>query len=196
MSETLKLILASSSPRRQEILSLSHIPFETVSAEIDETFNPSLSVKENVMSLSRQKADAARIALPHHMAGCIVILGADTTVVCDSTPLGKPRDFDHGFAMLRMLQGRSHEVLTGFTILGPTTSLTEVATTVVEFCPMNDSEITRYLTVVKPYDKAGSYGIQDPLLSCFVRSIEGCYYNVVGLPLSRVCSALKQFTVQ
>ena len=95
--------------------------------------------------------------------------------------------------MLKSLQNRSHRVYTGFVLLCGNKTHTECVATTVEFEPMTDNEIKRYILSEKPYDKAGSYGIQDPLMACHVKRIDGCYYNVVGLPLSRVCKALKAF---
>ncbi|NTW52372.1 MAG: septum formation protein Maf [Chlorobiaceae bacterium] len=190
MAATLRLILASGSPRRRELLSLTGIPFETASVEIDETFDPSLSVEQNVTEISRKKAEAVcrSLNLPTDEA---VVLGSDTTVLLDSRPLGKPLDYEHAFSMLWALQGRTHEVLTGFCILHGTEALLGHARTIVEFEPMTPEEIDRYIDLMKPFDKAGAYGIQDPMLACFIRRIDGCYYNVVGLPLSKVYAALK-----
>lgn len=185
-----RLILASQSPRRRELLAMTGIPFETASVEIDETFDPALTVEENVMAISKQKAKAVMQTLPEADAGAIV-LGSDTTVLLDGAALGKPGDFDHAFEMLSALQGRSHEVLTGFCIVHNGEAMTGYARTVVEIGAMTPGEITRYIEVMKPFDKAGSYGIQDPLLACFVTGIDGCYYNVVGLPVSKVYAALK-----
>ncbi len=185
-----RLILASQSPRRRELLAMTGIPFETASVEIDETFDPALTVEENVMAISKQKAEAVMQTLPEADAGAIV-LGSDTTVLLDGAALGKPGDFEHAFEMLSALQGRSHEVLTGFCIVHNGEAMTGYARTVVEIGAMTPGEITRYIEVMKPFDKAGSYGIQDPLLACFVTGIDGCYYNVVGLPVSKVYAALK-----
>jgi septum formation protein len=172
------------------LLALTGIPFETASADIDETFDPALSIEENVMLISKQKAETVL-----HPEGVLktgtVVLGSDTTVLLDGTPLGKPGDFDHAFEMLTALQGRSHVVLTGFCIMHDGVEITDFARTTVEFGLMTPVEITRYIETMKPFDKAGSYGIQDPLLACFVTRIDGCYYNVVGLPVSKVYAALK-----
>jgi septum formation protein len=190
MTGNRRLILASQSPRRKELLALTGIPFETVSADIDETFDTSLTVEENVMLISKQKAETVL-----HSEGVVrtgtVVLGSDTTVLLDGTPLGKPGDFSHAFEMLTALQGRSHEVLTGFCIMHDGVTIMDCARTIVEFTPISPEEITRYIATMKPWDKAGSYGIQDPLLACFVTRIDGCYYNVVGLPVSKVYAALK-----
>jgi septum formation protein len=192
MTKTLNLVLASQSPRRRELLSLFGVPFTTVTADIDETFDCRLTPAENVMAISLRKAEVALdlLSLPIESA---VVLSADTTVVLDGTPLGKPVDFEHAFDMLSSLQGRAHEVLTGFTVLHRQESVTSYACTIVEFEPMSAEEITTYIDAMKPYDKAGAYGIQDPVLACFVRRIDGCYYNVVGLPVSKVCAALRPF---
>ncbi|AOS83783.1 septum formation protein Maf [Chlorobaculum limnaeum] len=185
-----RLILASQSPRRKELLAMTGIPFETASVEIDETFDPARSVEENVIAISKQKAEAVALTLSHADANAVV-LGSDTTVLLDGEALGKPGDFDHAFEMLSALQGRSHEVLTGFCILHDGNAVLDYARTTVEFGVMTSGEITRYIEVMKPFDKAGAYGIQDPLLACFVTRIDGCYYNVVGLPVSKIYAALK-----
>lgn len=191
MSQPLTLVLASQSPRRKELLAMAGYPFGTMSADIDETFDPNLTPEENVMEISVRKAEVAMSL--HPAPASTVILAADTTVVLDGTPLGKPLDADHAFDMLSKLQGRSHHVLTGFTVLHGDRRTTGYAMTVVRFEPMPDSEIRRYIETMKPFDKAGSYGIQDPIMACYVDGIEGCYYNVVGLPVSKVCAALKPF---
>lgn len=190
MTEQRRLILASQSPRRRELLAMTGIPFETASVEMDEAFDPALTVEDNVMAISKQKAEAVMWTLLQN-AGEVIVLGSDTTVVLDGTTLGKPGDADHAFEMLSALQGRSHEVFTGFCILHNGKAITNYARTIVEIGAMTPNEIIRYIEVMKPFDKAGSYGIQDPLFTCFVTRIDGCYYNVVGLPVSKVYAALK-----
>ncbi len=184
------LILASQSPRRQQILSLMKIPFETLSVETDELIDSSCSLEDNVTKIALAKAEATA-ALVKNQNRKTIILGADTLVTKGNQILGKPADFDEAFMMLKNLQNRSHRVYTGFVLLFGDNTYTECVSTTVEFEPMTDKEIQRYLLSVKPYDKAGAYGIQDPLMACFIKRIEGCYYNVVGLPLSRVYKALK-----
>ncbi len=185
-------ILASQSPRRSDILSLMLIPFETMAVETPETLDPAGSIEENVTRIALEKAEAAMILLPEQKLNT-VILTADTIVAKGNRIYGKPAGFDEAFDMLKSLQNRSHRVYTGFVLRCCDKTHTECVATTVEFDPMSDNEIKRYLLSEKPYDKAGSYGIQDPLMACHVRRIEGCYYNVVGLPLSRVCKALKTF---
>jgi septum formation protein len=187
-----RLILASQSPRRKDILSLMQLPFETMAVETEETLDPALSIEGNVTAIALRKAEASAASIPEfdHQT---IILGADTVVAKGNHIYGKPAEFDEAFEMLKTLQNRSHRVYTGFVLLSGDKAHTECVTTTVEFEPMSDKEITRYLLSEKPYDKAGSYGIQDPLMACYVKRIEGCYYNVVGLPLSRVFKALKAF---
>lgn len=189
MSAQHKLILASQSPRRKELLALTGLPFETASVETGEIFDPALSIEDNVMAISKRKAEAVLHSGLFTGSGTVV-LGSDTTVVLDGQPLGKPGDFEHAFSMLTALQGRCHEVLTGFCILHDGKAIMDYARTSVEFAAMTPDDITRYIELMHPFDKAGSYGIQDTLMACFVTRIDGCYYNVVGLPVSKVCAAL------
>jgi septum formation protein len=186
------LILASQSPRRRDILALTLLPFETMTIETDEIFDPACSIEENVTKIALEKAEAAILLFPEQRCNTI-ILTADTVVAKGNRIYGKPAGFDEAFEMLKTLQNRSHRVYTGFVLLCGTKTYAECVATTVEFDPISDNEIKRYLLSEKPYDKAGAYGIQDPLMACHVRRIEGCYYNVVGLPLSRVCKALKAF---
>jgi septum formation protein len=184
------LILASQSPRRRDILAMTLLPFETIAVETNETLNPLLSIEENVTHIAWEKALAASTLLQGEKT---IILAADTVVTKGKNILGKPSGFDEGFSMLKSLQNRSHHVYTGFVLLSANKSHIECVSTTVELEPMSDSEIKRYLLSQKPYDKAGAYGIQDPLMACHVKRIEGCYYNVVGLPLASVWKALKAF---
>ncbi len=184
------LILSSQSPRRKDILSLMQIPFETLAVDTEEIIDPSLSLEDNITKIALAKAEAAAAVIAGDKRKA-VILAADTVVAKGNQILGKPSGFDDAFNMLKSLQNRSHRVYTGFVLLFGEKTYTECVVTTVEFEPMSDSEIQRYLLSVKPYDKAGAYGIQDPLMACYIKRIEGCYYNVVGLPLSRVSKALK-----
>ena len=186
------LILASQSPRRRDILALMLLPFDTVAVTTNETIDPSHSIEENVTRIALEKAEAAKILLPDQGRDAI-ILAADTVVTKGNRIFGKPEGFDDAFSMLKSLQNRSHRVYTGFVLLYGNKTHTECVSTTVEFEPMSDNEIKLYLLSAKPYDKAGAYGIQDPLIACHVKRIEGCYYNVVGLPISRVCKSLKTF---
>lgn len=185
----LHIVLASQSPRRRELLELMQIPFSTVPAAIDEQFDPELTVEENVMAVAEQKARYSAMKIDIDLRES-VILGADTTVVLGETSLGKPRSFDDAGGMLAKLQGKTHEVKTGFALLEGNRCHKDCVTTRVTFSPMTEQEIKQYIETQQPFDKAGGYGIQDPFISCFIQRIEGCYYNVVGLPLSQIYSVL------
>lgn len=186
----LKIVLASGSPRRRELLELMQIPYTVFPVQIDETFDPERSAAENVMRVAEQKAREAARQLGR-LDNKSTILAADTTVVFENTPLGKPSGYDEAHAMLDMLQGKQHEVMTGFALLHGDACHVDCAKTLVEFAPISKAEISHYIETQKPFDKAGAYGIQDPFISCFIERITGCYYNVVGLPLSRIYLAMR-----
>ncbi|ASQ90311.1 septum formation protein Maf [Prosthecochloris sp. GSB1] len=186
------IVLASGSPRRRELLSLMMLPFSTCPADIDETFDPGQSLEGNLVDIAEKKARAAESSPAAGTPGAI-LLGADTTVVFEGRPLGKPSGYDEAFATLSTLQGERHRVMTGFALVTSDGCRSRgIETTLVEFSPMKPEDIARYLETQRPYDKAGAYGIQDPLMSCFVRRIEGCYYNVVGLPVSRIHRTMRE----
>ena len=216
-----KIILASASPRRRELLTQIGIGFEVVVSETEEKITSTEPAKV-VEELSAQKAEAvwekfasmAASQVSDTSAGrpdedsdvcdaeqnCeegkkadIVVLGADTVVACDGKILGKPVDVENAVKMLRLLQGREHEVYTGVTILygksGVQKALTFHEKTTVHFCPMTEAQIREYVATGDPMDKAGSYGIQG-FCARYIRGIEGDYNNVVGLPAGRVYQEL------
>jgi septum formation protein len=191
-----ELILASKSPRRQALLKLLQVPFRILTAETGEDFEPLLSPEEIVTELALRKGNAVRDHFPAETADKLV-LAADTIVVLDGDVLNKPNDENHAFEMLSKLQGRTHEVFTGFALIKGKNKGKEVVTeferTAVTFAPMSADEIRTYIRTAKPFDKAGAYGIQDDFGACFIERIEGCYYNVVGLPLAKLYKTLKQF---
>ncbi len=187
-----ELILASKSPRRQALLKLLQVPFRILTAETGEDFEPSRSPKEIVTELALRKGNAVREQYPTETADKLV-LAADTIVVLDSDVLNKPNDEAHAFEMLSKLQGRTHEVFTGFALIKGKTMTANYERTAVTFSPMSAEEIRAYIRIAKPFDKAGAYGIQDDFGACFIERIEGCYYNVVGLPLAKLYKTLKQF---
>jgi septum formation protein len=189
-----ELVLASKSPRRQALLKLLQLPFRILTAETGEEFEPSLSPKEIVTELALRKGKAVRERYPAETADKIV-LSADTIVVLDGEVLNKPNDDTHAFEMLSKLQGRTHEVFTGFALIKGESVAMDFERTAVTFSPMSADEIRTYIRTAKPLDKAGAYGIQDDFGACFIERIEGCYYNVVGLPLAKLYKALKQFDV-
>lgn len=175
----MKLVLASKSPRRSEILKNAGIDFTVRVADADETIPDGTKPEDAVVFLAARKAMAVQREKDE------VILGADTVVVLDDMILGKPKDKDDAFNMIKSLSGRVHSVFTGVCAIGNGISLTFAEETKVEFYPLSDKEIYDYINTNEPYDKAGAYGIQG-LASKFIRGIEGDYFNVVGLPVSSV----------
>ena len=186
----MRLILASASPRRSELLRAAGIQFDVLPADIDESALPGESAEHHVRRLAEAKACAV---LPR--AGGRPVLSADTVVVVAGEILGKPADEADARRILRLLSGRSHEVITGVCLRrhegegGRQTS--EVAVTTVEFAPLNDAEIAWYVASGEPRDKAGAYAIQG-LASRFVTRIDGSYSNVVGLPVAVVYRMCKR----
>ena len=185
-----KIILASASPRRRELLTQIGLEFDVVVSETEEKITSTEPAKV-VEELSAQKAEAVWEKLA--TITDIIVLGADTVVACDGKILGKPADTEAAVAMLTMLQGRGHEVYTGVTILyeqnGERKTLTFHEKTTVHFYPMTDAQIREYVATGDPMDKAGSYGIQG-FCARYIRGIEGDYNNVVGLPVGRVYQEL------
>ena len=181
----MNLILASASPRRQELLKLFDIPFLVRAADIDETMDANASAYDEVARVSRLKA----MATPREADDTVI--AADTIVVCEGQVLGKPRDEAHAKAMLALLSGRDHQVMTGCTVLrgDRVESFTEV--TDIHFRPLSEKEIARYVASGEPMDKAGSYGIQGGA-ALFCSHMVGDYYNVMGLPLCRLGETLRR----
>ncbi len=175
----MKLVLASKSPRRSEILKNAGVEFTVRTADADETIKDGTPPDEAVVFLAARKA----MAVPRSEDE--TVLGADTIVVLNGKILGKPRDREDAFNMLRALSGRVHSVFTGVCAIGNGVSITFAEETKVEFYPLTDEEIYTYINTNEPYDKAGAYGIQG-IASKFIRGIEGDYFNVVGLPVSAV----------
>jgi septum formation protein len=183
----LKLILASASARRAEILRDAGIPFSVVSSAVDETAYPGESAQDLVQRLATAKAElvAARAVGP------AVVIAADTEVTLDGHIFGKPRSSDDARRMLEKLSGRTHAVLTGVALirLPDAERVNFVESTLVQFSALSPEEISRYLASGEQHDKAGAYGIQGRA-GRFISRIEGCYFNVVGLPLARLQHAL------
>jgi septum formation protein len=183
----MKLILASTSPRRAEILHDAGFSFIVVSSAVDETPLPGESPSQLVQRLADAKAElvAARAAGP------AIVLAADTAVTLEGRIFGKPRSSDDARHMLEQLSGRTHAVVTGVTLirLPDAERRTFVESTLVHFAQLSAEEITRYLAIEEPHDKAGAYAIQGRA-GRYIPRIEGDYFNVVGLPLSRVTQAL------
>lgn len=176
------IILASGSPRRRELLSLLGLPFEVISSDADESTPPEFTPEMIVRSLALRKAEAAVPAAGKRNA---VIVGSDTIVVLDDKVLGKPVDEQDSRVMLGLLQGKTHQVYTGVACIGLPEGkiLVEHRVTSVTMRTLSEEEISAYIATGEPADKAGSYAIQG-LGATLVEKIEGCYFNVVGLPLS------------
>ena len=185
----MKLILASASVRRAEILHDAGFSFTVLSSAIDETPYPGESAHNLVERLASAKAElvAARAVGP------AIIIAADTVVLLDGHVLGKPRTSDDARNMLAKLSGHMHSVVTGVTLvrLPDAERRNFVETTQVHFSAISPEELTRYLSSEESFDKAGSYAIQDEK-DPFIARIEGCYFNVVGLPLARLCHTLAE----
>ncbi|MGE8206080.1 Maf family protein [Heyndrickxia sp. NPDC080065] len=181
------LILASSSPRRKELLAKLQIPFSVVTSKVDENFSQNQSPEEVVVELALRKAEAVSTQYPDS-----VIIGADTVVVLEQKILGKPDDRDQAKKMLQSLSGKTHTVLTGVAIVDKEQSQLFFEKTDVTFWELTSNEIDQYLNSGEPFDKAGAYGIQG-LGSLFVQSIQGDFFSVVGLPISRLKRELSSF---
>lgn len=181
-----ELILASATPRRREILTQIELPFSVVVSDVEEHL-PDAPPVEIVQSLARQKAEA--VAGRHPEA---LILGADTIVVLDGQIMGKPKDRADAKKMIERLQGRSHEVYTGVAVCCPETGCFMFAErTVVTVQPVEEQEIEAYLDTKEPYDKAGAYAVQG-IFARYIKELKGDFYNVMGLPASRIYQELKQ----
>jgi septum formation protein len=184
----MKLILASSSPRRAEILSNAGLSFSVLSSAVDESPYPGEPPAALVERLANAKADLVTA----RAVGPAIIVAADTVVVLDDKILGKPRSTEEARHMLQQLSGRTHSVLTGVALIrlpdGERRQFIE--STLVDFRPITDEELSSYLATEEPYDKAGAYAVQGHA-GRYIPRIEGCYFNVVGLPLSRVLTELK-----
>jgi septum formation protein len=185
----MKLILASASPRRAQILRDAGISFSVLSSAVDETPYANESPQQMVQRLADAKAElvAARAVGP------AILIAADTVVVLDGQILGKPRSTEDARRMLELFSGRTHSVVTGVTVLRlPEMERRQfVETTLVAFAPLSRDEISRYLSTEEPYDKAGAYAIQG-YAGRYIPRIEGCYFNVVGLPLARLIATLQE----
>ena len=179
----MQLILASQSPRRKELLGLFHIPFSVRVADIDETMDMNKAPFDEVARVSRQKAEAIQRA-PED-----VVIAADTIVVCQGRVLGKPKSPEDAKAMLRLLSGREHQVMTGMTVLRGETVLTCTEVTDIHFRELSEQEIEAYVASGEPMDKAGSYGIQGGA-AVFAEKLVGDYYNVMGLPVCKLWKLL------
>jgi septum formation protein len=183
-----KIILASQSPRRKALLELAEIDFDIVVANTDESYPPALSFKETAIYIAKQKAIEVAKNYKNN-----IILAADTIVVCNNKIIGKPLDEENAIEILSELSGNSHQVITGVCISSSTKEIVFADVTTVYFHPITLNQIIHYVTKYKPFDKAGAYAIQEWIGAIGIKKIEGDFYNVMGLPLSRVVIALQSF---
>ena len=185
-----KILLASKSPRRRELLAMMRIPLTAISTGgIKEEYPASLSPEEVPLYLSELKADA----YSRHLNADELIITADTVVVCENRILGKPADEAEAIKMLRMLSGKTHRVISGVTISTVERRVSFSAITEVRFRHLSDEEISFYVECFQPLDKAGAYGIQEWIGGVAVESISGSFYNVMGLPVNRLYQELSKF---
>lgn len=186
------IVLASASPRRSQLLKQIGLDFRVLTSDVDETIDKTISAQEAVKYLSVKKASdvSGRIAKGP------LIIGADTVVVKDAI-LGKPRDEEEAFSMLKSLQNQWHEVITGITVIDTLTGkvISDFEKTRVKMRSLSDSMIHSYINTKEPFDKAGAYGIQG-MGAILVERLEGCYFNVVGLPLTKLTMILELFEVR
>lgn len=189
MDQNVKIVLASGSPRRRELLGRMGITeFDVRVPEADETYPADLTPRQVVEYISREKADAAaKLCTPEE-----IVITADTMVFLDDQRLGKPRDEAHALEMLTALQGREHTVCTGVTVRQGDRVLTESEATQVRFRPATEQELLGYIRSGEPMDKAGAYGVQG-LGALLVEGIDGDFFNVMGLPMLRLSRMLGQF---
>ena len=186
--EGYKIVLASNSPRRKELLAGLGVDFEVRTLQdIDESYPDTLRGEEIPMHISAKKAEAYRA----EMADDEMIITADTIVYDNGKVLGKPRDKEDAVRMLRQLSGHAHEVITGVSILTKNRTVQFASTSKVYFAALTDEEINHYVDTYHPFDKAGAYGIQEWIGFVGVTRIEGSYFNVMGLPIQRLYTELK-----
>lgn len=180
-----KLILASKSPRRKHLLELAEIDFEIQVEDTKETYPPDLSLEQIPIHIAMQKAKAIQQRFPTRR-----ILAADTIVVLDDEIIGKPVDREDAIQILSKLSNRTHEVITGVVLLDSKEVLTFSDITAVTFYELSQAQIEYYVDHYKPYDKAGAYAIQEWIGAVAIQGIQGCFYNVMGLPISRLIPIL------
>ncbi|RYY56077.1 MAG: septum formation protein Maf [Chitinophagaceae bacterium] len=183
------IILASSSPRRKQLLEWAEVPFEIMVQDTDESYPAGLSMSDTAVHIARNKALAVSVKHPSR-----IVLAADTIVVLGNRIIGKPAGREDALSTLASLSGQTHHVITGVVIIfnGKETAFADV--TEVSFHELADEGIRFYVDKYKPYDKAGAYAIQEWIGVTGIRSVQGDFYNVMGLPVSRVVQALQAIT--
>ncbi|MFR9503937.1 MAG: Maf family nucleotide pyrophosphatase [Rikenellaceae bacterium] len=185
----LRLVLASQSPRRRQLMEGSHLPCDVVCYNVDESYPAELLPEEVPEYLAKLKGSHYPVELTEHE----ILITADTIVICDGRILGKPRDRDDAHAMLGEISGRQHKVITGVALRSMNKSVSFSVQSAVHFAPLTSEEIEFYIEQYSPLDKAGSYGIQEWIGYIGIERIEGSFYNVMGLPIQRLYTELKNF---
>lgn len=185
-----KIILASQSPRRKQLMQEAGISFEVFVTDIDEDFPDDMEVSVVPEYLAKAKANAAQTMLPNSDA---IIIASDCVVILDNIIYGKPTDYEDACRILRQLSGKQHQVVTGVAILEKDRMESFSSTANVFFNELSDEEIKYYVTNYKPYDKAGAYAIQEWIGLCKIAKIEGTYATIMGLPMDLVYEKLKLF---
>ena len=181
------IILASQSPRRKQLLEWAEVPFDIIVKETDESYPSDLTIDEIAMHIARNKA----LAIKRGNDSKFPVLAADTIVVLNDQIIGKPKDRQDAVNILTLLSGKQHKVITGVVILHQENEIAFAETTEVYFHELSLAQIEYYIDHYKPYDKAGAYAIQEWIGVIGIKSITGDFYNVMGLPVSRVIQALK-----
>jgi septum formation protein len=186
-----KIILASQSPRRRQLLEWAEVPFDVVVKETDESWPAGLATEAVAVHIARNKA----LAVQHEVEENAVILAADTIVVLGNNIIGKPKDREDALTILAALSGQQHKVITGVVIKRGSSETAFADVTEVDFHPLTAEQIAFYVDKYKPYDKAGAYAIQEWIGVVGIKSVKGDFYNVMGLPVSRVVQELQQFNL-
>ncbi len=184
-----KVILASQSPRRRELMQLAEIDFDVIVADTDESYPTSLSFEEIAIHIAKNKA----LAIAHQNKTDKIIIAADTIVVCNDRVIGKPKNEDDAVKIISKLSGKKHNVITGVYMVQKTKEIFFADVTEVSFHNLTETQIKYYVNKYKPFDKAGAYAIQEWIGAVGIKNINGDFYNVMGLPISRVVAALQEF---
>ena len=188
-SKKTSVILASQSPRRKQLLEWAEVNFEVIVQETDESFDATMPVDKIAIHIARNKA----LAVKANEGESRIIIAADTIVVLNNEVIGKPTSREHALSILTKLSGQHHQVITGVVILKDEKEIAFADITDVEFHPLTKEQLEFYIDKYKPYDKAGAYAIQEWIGVVGIKSVKGDFYNVMGLPVSRVVQALELF---
>jgi septum formation protein len=184
-----RIVLASQSPRRKQLLEWAEVEFDIIVPHTDESFPPGMAIQELPILIAREKAKSIQSELSHQR----IILAADTVVVLNNKVIGKPTDRADAIHILQQLSGKKHQVITGVVILSGEKEVAFADTTDVTFHQLSIQQIEFYVDKYKPYDKAGAYAIQEWIGVIGIKNIAGDFYNVMGLPVSRVVKELEGF---